>query len=235
MSKMKLSIIMVSLIADEKRVVLAERAVNHLIKYSNNFEFIYVDNGSSFRLDCEKDVDIYIRNKENIGITKAFNQGFKLSSGEVIAFVDNDIDIKSDWQEKTLDILNQKYDALSLYECNDYNKYLSDASLKKYTSCPLYRDCFWLIKRDVFNKIGLLDENIFCYSEGLDFFIRMCQAGLSSAVISEVQHWHRHQCMPYIDDSTKNKDILYLKEKWGINSNKEGINLAIQLFNKHKK
>ena len=34
---MKLSIIMVSLISDKERLMLAERAVRHLIEYSNDF------------------------------------------------------------------------------------------------------------------------------------------------------------------------------------------------------
>lgn len=225
---------MVSLISDEKRLKLAERAVSHLIEYSNDFEFIYVDNASAFKLNCEKDIDIYIKNKKNVGITKAFNQGFKLASGEVILFVDNDIDIEKGWQEKTLEILNQKYDALSLTECHDFEKYKRGIFEKKSIQFPLYRDCFWLIKRRVFEKIGLFDENIFCYNEGLDFFIRMCQAGLTSAVTSDIHHWHLHNEMPYIHNDIKEKDRQYLNKKWNITSRVEGINLAIQLFNKNK-
>ncbi len=225
---------MVSLISNEKRLKLAERAVKHLIEYSHDFEFIYVDNASPFRLHCEKDVDIYIKNQKNIGIMKAFNQAFKLSSGEVILFVDNDIDIGKGWQEKALAILDQKYDALSLTECRDFEKFSKGILKEGPTLCPRYLDCFWLIKRTVFEKIGLLDENLFCYGEGMDFFIRMCQAGLSSAVTSDVQHWHLHQCMPYIRQGLKEQDKNYIRKKWKLNKFSDGITLGISLFKKNK-
>ena len=231
---MKLSIIMISLISSEKRLKIAERAVEHLIKYSNDFEFIYVDNASPFRLKCENNVNIYIRNKNNVGITKAFNQAFKLSKGEIILFVDNDTDIKKGWQEKALKILNQHFDALSLEECKDYKKFENNTCVIKPIISPLYRDCFWLIKRRVFEKIGLFDENIFCYGEGLDFYIRMCQAGLTSAVTSDVQHYHLHALMPYISNELKNKDRQYSYKKWKINSDKEGLLLGTQLLREYK-
>ena len=183
-------------------------------------------------MNCERDIDIYIKNKKNIGITRAFNQAFKLSKGKVILFVDNDTDIKKDWQERTFKILDQKINALGLTELHDYEKFKLTNFESNQLSCPNYRDCFWLIKREVFDKIGLFDENIFCYGEGLDFYLRMCQAGLISAVTSYT-HWHLHSLMKYISQEIKNKDISYLKKKWKLNDLlPDGQKLGLQLSKK---
>jgi len=231
---MKLSIIMVSLISNDFRKKIAERAIKHLIDYSKNFEFIYIDNSlKEYELEDKSNIDIYIKNKENIGITAAFNQGYKLSSGDIILFVDNDIDIKKDWQENAFKKL-EKYDAVSLIEVKDFDKFQNNEINITEDKFPFYHDSCWLIKRKVFKKIGLLDEKIFCYNEGLDFFIRMCNEGLKSAVISNVFHWHLHSELPYIKIEIKEKDIKYVKQKWGIFSNTEGINLAIKNYAKNR-
>jgi len=232
---MKLSIIMVSLISNDFRKRIAERAIKHLVEYSENFEFIYIDNSpKEYELFNKTDIDIYIKNKENIGITSAFNQGYKLSTGDIILFVDNDVDIKKNWQAEAYKKL-EIYDSVCLEEIKDFKKFEKNAIEIEKDIFPYYHDSFWLIKRKVFEKIGLLDEKIFCYNEGLDFFIRMCNVGLKSAVITDAYHWHLHSELPYIKNKVKEKDIKYVQDKWNISSNSDGINLAIKSYKKHAK
>jgi len=48
-----------------------------------------------------------------------------------------------------------------------------------------------LIRRDVFEAIGLLDEAYFFYCEDLDFCVRARRAGFRSMHVSEAIAWHR--------------------------------------------
>lgn len=51
--------------------------------------------------------------------------------------------------------------------------------------------CCILIKRDVFDKIGLMDERFFVYSEDVDFMYRASKANLATRVIPSAKLWHK--------------------------------------------
>lgn len=51
--------------------------------------------------------------------------------------------------------------------------------------------CCILIKRDVFERIGIMDERFFVYSEDVDFMYRASKANLSTCVIPSAKLWHK--------------------------------------------
>jgi hypothetical protein len=51
--------------------------------------------------------------------------------------------------------------------------------------------CGMLIRQNVFNKIGLLDESFFFYFEDLDFCLRARDAGYEIWTIPQAQMWHK--------------------------------------------
>lgn len=51
--------------------------------------------------------------------------------------------------------------------------------------------CCILIKRDVFSKIGLMDERFFVYCEDVDFMYRASKANLATRVIPSAKLWHK--------------------------------------------
>lgn len=50
--------------------------------------------------------------------------------------------------------------------------------------------CFWMIKREAIDKVGLLDENFFIYGEDLDWSRRFHSAGLEAYFYPEAQAVH---------------------------------------------
>jgi GT2 family glycosyltransferase len=87
-----------------------------LSKLSSDHEIIIIDNASSDDTQKEmielerslqmKDTLIYRRNEENIFHSKACNQGFRISTGECVLFLNNDIRIKANhvgWTKTILD------------------------------------------------------------------------------------------------------------------------------------
>lgn len=51
--------------------------------------------------------------------------------------------------------------------------------------------CCTMIKREVFEQIGLMDERFFVYSDDLDFMYRALRAGLVTYYVPEVKLWHK--------------------------------------------
>jgi GT2 family glycosyltransferase len=51
--------------------------------------------------------------------------------------------------------------------------------------------CCVLIRREVFERIGLMDERYFVYSDDVDFMYRALLAGLSMFLIPEAKLWHK--------------------------------------------
>lgn len=70
----------------------------------DEYELIVIDNGSNIGEEFFKNpnIDILIRNKENLGFGKACNQGFKLAKGEYIVCINNDIIVWPGWLEEVL-------------------------------------------------------------------------------------------------------------------------------------
>lgn len=92
-------------------------------------EVIVVDNASSdetvkelpalvAELNAKEDVACqfhYIRNEENLFHSKACNQGYRMSQGENVLFLNNDLKFKSNhmiWTEKVLDGIQKAGDAI---------------------------------------------------------------------------------------------------------------------------
>lgn len=78
--------------------------LNDLSKLSNGHQIVVVDNGSSdetqSQLQNSKEIT-YHRNKENEGFARACNLGYTISIAPNVLFLNNDIRVKSDYQEWT--------------------------------------------------------------------------------------------------------------------------------------
>jgi len=63
-----------------------------------------------------------------------------------------------------------------------------DEKVKKVT---FLTGCALLIKREVFEKIGLFDENFFFYEEDLDFCLQASRAGFKLLYVPYAKAWHK--------------------------------------------
>lgn len=113
---------------------------------------------------------------EQVGFIKATNEGIKASTGKYIVLLNNDTEVVGrDW----LDILakpfgNSRVGMTGPYK--DWRFFWEDGFLRFRQEYMVFYCA--MIRRQVFDKIGLLDENFgLGYEEDIDFAVRLKQAG----------------------------------------------------------
>ncbi len=68
---------------------------------------------------------------------------------------------------------------------------LVDAAVPAVTEVDIVNGCCMLVRKDVFDKIGLVDERFFLVHEESDLCLRARRAGFLSGVLGEALVWHR--------------------------------------------
>jgi GT2 family glycosyltransferase len=180
--------------------------LNHLkeclksLKEQNmNFGVVVVDNGSSdggakYVENNYPEYDLII-NSENLGFSRAVNQGIKSVNTDYIVLLNNDVVLGKNCIKNLLKCA-QKHDdvfAVGSKMLQSNNEHLIDDAGDEYTllgftrkvgnnkSTDLYnseREIFSacagaaLYRRDIFEEIGYFDENFFAYMEDVDISYR---------------------------------------------------------------
>lgn len=163
------------------------------------YEIILVINGKdivTFNNLEESHCDKIIQNEKNMGYSYAVNQGIRMSRGEYIAVMNNDVQVFNHWLEDfhkmlgSLDLVMatpmygmpyaRAVEAGYLRE----KYFLNGGNEITYSS---FRDfaCF-CTRKSLFNEIGGFDERFFAYKEDLDLFNRMDKVGKKYASTGEV-------------------------------------------------
>lgn len=189
---------------------LTRSCIDHIIKNTGYpYKLILIDNGSDLETrqylenlkdNCHAEINL-VRNENNLGFVKAVNQGFGLSDSAYVCIMNNDTEASPGWLERLVEfaeshkdvgIMNPRCDgdpALSLEEHAE----VFAGQKGEYTE---KNQCFgfcMLIKREVVDKIGYLDEvfGIGCYDD-TDYSMRACMAGYRCVDVhsSYVRHIH---------------------------------------------
>jgi len=156
-----------------------------------SFEVVVVDNASTddplIMIKRDFPPVKVIVNSENLGFSKANNQGISQSSGKYCLLLNNDTIVKPGAFEVLAEFMERHP---SCGACGP--KLLNeDGSLQRQGG--LFGSSFWnasepkraqfltgaclMVRREVINKIGLLDENLYFYNEDLDWCRRIKKAG----------------------------------------------------------
>ena len=156
-----------------------------------SFEIIVVDNAStdgSQKMVKEKYPGIFlIENQENLGFIKASNLGLKNYHARYAMLLNDDTVIKEAALDKMVDFMDRHPEAGA---CGP--KLLNvDGSVQRQGGILGKR--FWLskepipvnfvigaalvVRKEVIDKIGILDENLFFYNDDLDWCLRIRKAG----------------------------------------------------------
>jgi len=180
-----------------------------------DYEIILVDNASSddsvnFIKDNFPQVTI-IQNKNNVGFAEGNNIGIKNSQGEIIVLFNPDAVADKNWLSQLVDSLqsSKKIAAVTgkMYYLGD--KYGKDAvfctwsKIDPYSASPsnFHNDestskvdylsgAAMAIKKDVLDKIGLMDSDYFLYFEETDLCARMIRAGYDLMYVPSAIVWH---------------------------------------------
>lgn len=204
----------------------------HTDRAKTPYEIILVQNGHTgigFTQENAKDsyADKVIFNEQNLGYAKAVNQAIRCSEGEYIAIVNNDVQVFDHWLEDLQACLNAGVDLIQAYPMYGmpYGRAVEANILreKSLTESQLGLDDFRdfscvLLRKETFAKVGLFDEQFFCYGEDLDLIRRIEQAGGKVKSTKRVRVHHiismtSSGIAETPDIMNKSKELL--KAKWG--------------------
>ena len=161
----------------------------------------------------------FLRNSENIGFAAGTNQGIRAAFQDgctAILALNNDVVFGPELLERLAGALGQyrcdmTTPMMYYYEPKDRiwaaggslqpwlgyrNKHCGEGETDhgqynvacRVTFAPL---CCVLIRKEVFDRVGLLDERYFTYTEDVDFMYRCLKQGLSLWYVPEAKLWHR--------------------------------------------
>jgi len=153
-------------------------------------------------LEKENDVRLQIiNNSSNFGVAKANNQGIKRAIADdcdQVLIINNDVEFETTLIEKLLQVQTEKSCSLvtprmMYFDNPNYIWYAGSWFIKKKGYLPLHRGmkeldqgqydkiveveyaptCCLLVKKEVFQDIGLMDEKYFVYFDDTDFSYRV--------------------------------------------------------------
>jgi GT2 family glycosyltransferase len=160
-----------------------------------------------------------IKNKENLGFAGGNNIGIKYAienGADYVLLLNNDTTVEKDFLEKLVEAgeLNKKSGLLGL-KINYYSEQnriwfaggkvnwiknkgthigldeFDNSQFKKTKEVDYLTGCCLLIKREVVEKIGVLEEDYFLYYEDTDFCLRAKNAGYKIIYIPKAKIYHK--------------------------------------------
>ncbi|MCK4353152.1 glycosyltransferase family 2 protein [candidate division WOR-3 bacterium] len=185
-----------------------------------DFEVILVDNGSkdgSVEFLKRRYPEVMIISlPKNYGFSKAINIGIKQARGEYIAILNNDTEADKDWLLNSIDVIRRNPDSgfCASLVLNYFDRDIIDTAGDCYakTGVPFKRGmeekfseefgyerqvfgasgCAAVYKREIFDRLGLFDENFFAYFEDVDFSFRANLLGIKciynpSAIVYHIE------------------------------------------------
>ncbi len=201
--------------------------LNDLKKLSEEHEIIIVDNASSdnTKENLENDERIvYYRNEENLGFAKACNKGYQLSTAPNVLFLNNDIRVKSNYNDWTKPLIEKCKDGLvgptmglldkNLNFIKEENKFLEGNSYMSGWCLASSKENFKKlaikrpeIKTDIIPQIFCEDFGL-AYFEDTDLSFRARKLGMNMFVVNiPVVHFGKQT------SSQLNTRQLYTKAK----------------------
>ncbi|PHS07037.1 MAG: glycosyl transferase family 2 [Kordia sp.] len=210
-------------------------------------EVIIVDNNSSDE-SCKMVKQLFpnirlIENKENVGFSKANNQGVALAKGEYVCVLNPDTVVAEDTFTQLLEFSDSK-DKIGIVSCKlidgagkflpeskrnvptrlvaikkliglskDY--YVSNVKVNEIGKASVFVGAFMLLKRNLYEEVGGFDERYFMYGEDIDLSYSVLNTGYDNYYYGQTTVIH------YKGESTL-KDEVYAKRFYG----------AMQLFYK---
>jgi GT2 family glycosyltransferase len=204
------------------------------------YELIVVDNGSTDgTLDlCMRERVTFVSLPRNMGFPEACNVGLRVASGEALLLLNNDVLATPHWLEHMLLCLDSSSDVgivgpVSNYasgkqqlkepytDLEDMSKRFSHSDPSKWLEVRRIVGLCFLFKREVMEKVGLLDEQFSPgHFEDDDYCMRARQAGYRLMIAGDTFLFH-HGSQSFSREGNEAHQALIARnkqkfiEKWG--------------------
>jgi hypothetical protein len=148
-----------------------------------------------------------VRNSENLGFCEGNNSGARAAKGRWLLFLNNDTWLELDCMEKliagteklgaaaatplVLNYPDNSYQDFGFYGFDVFGLPSPSAIATGTREIFVAGGCSYLIRADVFNRIGMFDAEYFIYSDDADLSWRVWLAGHKVAGIFEAKLHHR--------------------------------------------
>ena len=152
-----------------------KRTVNSILSLNiiTSYEILLInDHPGSIIKDFGNAKVITINNEQNIGRSRSRNKGAEFAKGDILFFIDDDIEIKDNLFDKYVELLDQDFDAVFSNVINVRTDCISSAlndflntrgankkDFENNFKSNYFTSAFCSIKRNFFDKIGKFDEN----------------------------------------------------------------------------
>lgn len=196
-----------------------KQCIQSLEKNVKSFRSIVVVNNDP-HIDIHKQLEkktsrTYINSGKNVGFAAGVNIGIKFAldqGAEYIVLVNNDTVVSSDFITPTLAVFekNEKVGIaapLIQFEKNNTTYFDFGGNIQKYTGKTYHTNtqkilkkqpfqaayvsgCCMIIRREVFEEVGLFDPKFFLYYEDVDFCLRARECGFQIYVVPSARITH---------------------------------------------
>jgi len=211
-----------------KQLQLTQQCINSVMRHTVlPYRLIIIDNGNDLQekeyldklAENNKTLVTLIRNTQNLGFIKATNQGLTASSADYACLLNNDTRVEDGWLEELINIAenNPRIGIVTPRSSSTKEK----PSKGQWVEIGFATGFCMLVKREVIQKIGLLDEAYgMGYWEDTDYCQRAKNAGYVCALAKAacVYH-HTHKTFGLFNKRLtkelfeKNREYFY--SKWG--------------------
>ncbi|MFC1571029.1 glycosyltransferase family 2 protein [Candidatus Margulisiibacteriota bacterium] len=169
-----------------------------------SFEIIVTDNASSDgspEMVKSKFPEVkLIENQDNAGFIRASNQGLKIASGRYQMLLNDDTIVKDAALDKMVEFMDRHPEAgacgAKLLNLDGSIQHQGGVLGKRFWKAkqPVTVDfvigAALLVRKEVIDKIGLMDENLFFYNDDLDWCLRIRKAGCKIYFLPQAEITH---------------------------------------------
>lgn len=221
------------IIPSHNRANIVNRAIQAVLGQTfQDFEIIFVDDGSTDNTKStfqqySSNLKIKYFYQNNAGVCAARNTGAKQAAGEFLIFLDSDDTVEKSWLEDFYHLANQKkywlFCSMKVVKQDSSSYFVSALDpYKNGKSKGNHAVGSWAIKKEVFLRVGMFDENM-KFGENVELRFRLDEEKLSVGIIDNYNFTYFES----LNGGSRN-----LKNT--IDSNIYIIKKHSNLFNKHK-
>lgn len=186
--------------ASEEVQTLARRCLESIREHSSDYRLIFVDNGGGEPLmdELDKHDCVVISPGTNLGFVKAVNAGIKISTAPFVVVMNNDTEAAHLWLEKLSaplvwksGISGPKTTTKESWQGNVPEGFAEFHTLSRKSMLAFFCAMF---RRDVFEKVGLLDEDFgWGFGDDDNYCERVHRAGFELVLVTSLTIPHHHR------------------------------------------